>query len=319
MIADKARTETYRNFILSNRHLFKDKVVLDVGCGTSILSLFCADAGAKVVYAVDQSMEIINKAREIVFRNGKQDIIKLIHGRIQDIMLPVQRVDVIVSEWMGYCLLYEAMFDSVIWARDRYLKENGLLIPAKSTLYVAPFCHPEYRLSKIDFWDDIYGYDMGCFKPDVLKDIDVDTSLDSNHLVGAGNPFIRLDHYKTTVADLSFRNKPFSFTINRNITEPLDGFALWFDVTLSAPEPSSSASSCLTLSTGPEDAPTHWRQGLFLIDRKDRKEGETLRKDLRIDGEISFEKEGEDKEGLDISIEWRSDAGERGKQEWLLR
>ena len=319
MIADKARTEAYRNFILQNPNLFKDKVVLDVGCGTNILSLFCADAGAKVVYAVDQSEEIINKAREIVFRNGKQETIKLIHGRIEDISLPIPSVDIIVSEWMGYCLLFEAMCDSVIWARDRYLKDDGLMIPAHSTLYMAPFCHPEYRHSKIEFWDNVYGYDMSCFKPEVLKIIDVDTNLESTHLVAAKHSFISFDLYKAKVADLSFRDKSFSFTLNRDIPEQLDGFAIWFDVTLLAPKSSSSAFSNLTLGTGPEDAPTHWRQGLCLIDRKGRKQGMNLLKGLRIDGEVSFKKEGEDKEGLDIFIAWRSDAGESGKQEWLLR
>ena len=41
-------------------------------------------------------------------------------------LLQVDKVDVIVSEWMGYFLLYESMLDSVIWARDRYLAPNGL-------------------------------------------------------------------------------------------------------------------------------------------------------------------------------------------------
>jgi ribosomal protein L11 methylase PrmA len=47
MIKDRARTEAYRDSILKNAHLFKDKVVMDVGCGTGILSMFCAKAGAK--------------------------------------------------------------------------------------------------------------------------------------------------------------------------------------------------------------------------------------------------------------------------------
>lgn len=36
-------------------------------------------------------------------------------------------VDVIISEWMGYFLLRESMFDSVICARDRWLKPNGMM------------------------------------------------------------------------------------------------------------------------------------------------------------------------------------------------
>jgi 2-polyprenyl-3-methyl-5-hydroxy-6-metoxy-1,4-benzoquinol methylase len=47
MLKDEVRTRAYMNSIMSNKHLFKDKVVLDVGCGTGILSMFAAKAGAK--------------------------------------------------------------------------------------------------------------------------------------------------------------------------------------------------------------------------------------------------------------------------------
>ena len=52
MLKDLVRTKTYQNVIYNNTFLFKDKVVLDVGAGTGILSLFCAKAGAKHVFAV---------------------------------------------------------------------------------------------------------------------------------------------------------------------------------------------------------------------------------------------------------------------------
>jgi protein arginine N-methyltransferase 1 len=51
------------NAILKNPEVFKDKVVLDVGCGSGILSLFAAKAGAKMVIAVDMSDIIDNAIR----------------------------------------------------------------------------------------------------------------------------------------------------------------------------------------------------------------------------------------------------------------
>ncbi|KAI9765173.1 MAG: hypothetical protein M1840_007766 [Geoglossum simile] len=74
MLRDAVRTEAYRDFIYENKNLFAGKVVLDVGCGTGILSMFCAKAGAKKVIAVDNS-DIINKARENIFENRLGDVI----------------------------------------------------------------------------------------------------------------------------------------------------------------------------------------------------------------------------------------------------
>lgn len=62
---DEVRTETYKLFFEKNSDLFKDKVVLDIGCGTGILSLFAATAGAKQVIGVDQS-DIVYKAMDII-------------------------------------------------------------------------------------------------------------------------------------------------------------------------------------------------------------------------------------------------------------
>lgn len=48
MLKDSVRTRTYMNAILNNAYLFKDKIVLDIGCGTGILSLFSAKVGLAV-------------------------------------------------------------------------------------------------------------------------------------------------------------------------------------------------------------------------------------------------------------------------------
>ena len=148
------RTLTYRNAIYHNKHLVKDKIVLDVGCGTGILSMFAARAGAKLVIGVSDlvlrctchhiyitirwsapaSLSMLRKlSRRISLRRvsgvliwcgGSQIVaivITLIQGKIEEVELPVKQVDVIISEWMGYCLFYESMLSTVMCARDKWL------------------------------------------------------------------------------------------------------------------------------------------------------------------------------------------------------
>ena len=81
MLKDEVRTKAYRDFIYSNKPLFEGKTVLDVGCGSGILSLFCAMAGAKCVYAVDKS-DIINKARAVIYDNKLGHIITYVNPLI---------------------------------------------------------------------------------------------------------------------------------------------------------------------------------------------------------------------------------------------
>ena len=99
MLKDQVRTITYRNSIYQNPDLFRDKIVLDVGCGTGILSMFAAKSGAKMVIGVDMS-DIIHQARQIVKDNDLEDKVTLLQGKMEEVELPVPKVDIIISEWM---------------------------------------------------------------------------------------------------------------------------------------------------------------------------------------------------------------------------
>ena len=57
----------------------------------------------------------------------------------------MQEVDVIVSEWMGYFLIYESMLDTVIYARDKWLKKGGIMLPDHASLHITAIEDAEYR------------------------------------------------------------------------------------------------------------------------------------------------------------------------------
>ena len=92
---------------------------------------------------------IIEKAKEIVAINGMSDKITLLQGKMEEVQLPFDKVDIIVSEWMGYFLLYESMLDTVLYARDKYLAKDGLIFPDKATIWVAGIEDGEYKEEKI--------------------------------------------------------------------------------------------------------------------------------------------------------------------------
>jgi protein arginine N-methyltransferase 1 len=100
MLKDKVRTLAYKNAILKNKHLFSDKIVLDVGAGTGILSIFAAKAGAKHVYAIEKA-NIAKHSKNIIASNGFSEKITIIQGKVEEVKLPVEKVDIIISEWMG--------------------------------------------------------------------------------------------------------------------------------------------------------------------------------------------------------------------------
>lgn len=92
---------------------------------------------------------IIDKAKEIVERNGMSDKITLLQGKMEEVVLPFDKVDIIISEWMGYFLLYESMLDTVLYARDKYLVKDGLIFPDKATIFMAGIEDGEYKDEKI--------------------------------------------------------------------------------------------------------------------------------------------------------------------------
>merc|ERR1712002_1253680 len=254
MLKDEVRTLTYRNSMLNNKHLFKDKVVLDIGCVTGILSMFARKAGAKHVYGIDMS-SIIDHAKTIVKDNGMEDGITLIKGKVEEVELPVEKVDIIISEWMGYCLLYESMLDTVLYARDKWLKPDGLLFPDKASLFMTAIEDRDYKDDKINWWDSVYGFNMSAIKDVALSEPLVDV-VDKNQVVTDSCMMKEIDLKTVKVEDLNF-NVPFNINARRN--DYIHAFVVFFTVEFSPCHKRTG------FSTGPESRYTHWKQTVFYL------------------------------------------------------
>ncbi|KZF25228.1 putative ribosomal protein arginine N-methytransferase rmt3 [Xylona heveae TC161] len=335
MLKDTIRTDAYRDFIYENKDLFKGKVVLDVGCGTGILSMFCAKAGAKKVIAVDNS-DVLDKARQNIFENGLGDVITCVRGKIEEVTLPVPKVDIIVSEWMGYCLLYEAMLDSVLYARDRYLAPGGLMVPSHMTIHVAPLADPEYIESHISFWHSVYGFSMSAMLDKIYDEVKIRCTL-PKEIASDSSIFVDLPLHSVTTKDLSFR-KPFSVTLSKDI-DALDGWVIWFDTFFlrsqdAVPPKGARAEAWPTkpgtmnnqdgvaFTTGPHAKETHWAQGVLLIDHNKKRNSSAgpLKEGQKVAGTISFQKREDNPRELDIGLDWATEgAEEKGSQLWFMR
>lgn len=138
---------------------------MDIGCGTGILSMFAAKAGAARVIGVDCS-NIVDYAKENITANHLDHIITIVKGKVEEVELPfgIEKVDIIISEWMGYCLFYECMLDTVLYARDKWLLPNGLLFPDKACLYITAIEDRQYKDDKINWWDNVYGFNMSSIR-----------------------------------------------------------------------------------------------------------------------------------------------------------
>ncbi|KAF2737060.1 S-adenosyl-L-methionine-dependent methyltransferase [Polyplosphaeria fusca] len=326
MIEDRVRTQSYRKFIESFPHFFKDATILDVGCGTGILSLFCARVGAKKVYAVDAS-PIAATASKIVALNGYSNVVQVIQGRVEDdsVRKLIQKasVDVIISEWMGYGLLFEGMLDSVLKARDLYLKPDGHVFPNYCTLCVAPAADKAWSTEQRGekFWKEVEGFNFapmvklasGAWENEIAV-------LDVPDKVLAGQPvvFKTLDIKNLKVPDLNFVGN-FEIKLANRDLGPIDAFIIYFDTFFLSSEQLSDldtfdSNKCVDMeppegiafSTSPASTLTHWQQAVLFVDPA---QTIGLEKGDILKGSVRYSKIGDSNRGIQVQVNWDSLGG----------
>jgi len=256
MMQDYIRTSTYQRAILDNSVDFAGKVVLDVGAGSGILSFFAAQAGARKVYAVEASTMAIH-AKILIENNQLSNRIQIVPGKIEEIELP-EKVDVIISEPMGYMLYNERMLESYIHAK-KFLKPNGKMFPTTGDLYVTPFTDEALFMEivgKANFWyqQSFYGVDLTTLREAALEEYFKQPIVDNFDVrVCLAKPIkYTVNFLNAAEEDLYNMDIPLSFQMTT--TAVVHGLAFWFDVSF------DGTSAQVWLSTSPTQPLTHWYQ-----------------------------------------------------------
>lgn len=191
---------------------------------------------------------------------------------------------------MGYALLYESMLDSVLYARDKWLKKNGLIFPDRAALYLVGIEDADYKDEKIKFWDDVYGFNFSCIKEIAISEPLVDVVEAKQIMTAEPCKLIEFDITKVRKEDLDFSSS-FSLTAARD--DYCHGFVLYFDVTF------SSCHKPVGFSTSPYDPYTHWKQTTFYL-----REDLTMREGETVTGTFSCSRNAVNFRELDINISY---------------
>ncbi|KRX49490.1 Histone-arginine methyltransferase CARM1 [Trichinella murrelli] len=256
MMQDFIRTSTYQRAVLANLDDFKDKVVLDVGAGSGILSFFAVQAEAKTVYAIEASSMAVH-CETLTKSNGYEDRIKVIAEKVENAVLP-ELVDTIISEPMGCMLLNERMLESFVHAR-KFLKPGGKMYPTIGDLHFAPFSDEilyAETCAKANFWaqDHFHGINLSALKTQGFLEFFRQPIVDTFHcgiLMAHGLKYT-IDF--STCAEESFQRIEIPFDFEMKRTCFVHGMAFWFDVAF------IGTNSTVWLSTSPSEPLTHWYQ-----------------------------------------------------------
>lgn len=263
MLSDKPRTEAYKKAIETNVDYLADKVVLDVGCGTGILSMLAAKYGKVAkVYAVEAS-DMVQHTKVLVQHN-KLTNIEVLQGEIETIELP-EKVDIIISEWMGTLLLFEYMIESVLVGRDKWLKSDGLLWPSEASLFLVPCTAMQVFNKFVHFWEEQYGFDFSPLKPMAMNEFFskpmYNHEVSPNDCLSKAETILKLDMMSVTIDELEEIHQSFAFLVTREGV--FHGFSSWFKVSFNNYDSSKKE---VVLNTGPLHPLTHWKQDLFVMD-----------------------------------------------------
>jgi precorrin-6B methylase 2 len=254
MLRDGVRNEAYRRALL---HVVKPgDAVLDFGAGSGILSVFAAQAGARHVYAVERTATA-ELARRVIEANGLADKITVLQCDVEDVSLP-EKVDVIVSEWMGGFGVDENMLAPLVMTRERHLRAGGTIVPGRITAHLAPAAIPELDESIGHWRGRPHGVDLSVIaRLTAHETVHSQTHLEPRDLLAEPAVMWTHDPYTCSLAEA---DAPYVAKLTFTATRAgmISGFAAWFTADM-------GDGHVLTNAVGAPN--THWGRTLFPLER----------------------------------------------------
>jgi predicted RNA methylase len=133
MCEDKVRMAAYTDALAL---IANGKVLLDFGSGSGVLCFAATDNGALKVYGIERA-DIFKSCKREIKKRELTAKIKIMNCKVEEAPLEGTNIDILVSEWMGYFLLFERMLPSVIYAKKNFLAPAGIMIPAHARIFIA--------------------------------------------------------------------------------------------------------------------------------------------------------------------------------------
>jgi len=165
LLKDRLRTRSYWKAIESS--VRPSDVIVDIGCGSGILTFFAAIKGCRKIYAVDDSA-IIDCAEETARRNNLHHNIEFVKKDILKFK-PQEKIDLLIHEQIGTLIWDEGLLVKVSYIRDNFLKKTGRILPAEIDLYFVPSNYRSRFEESMSFWSrKQYGIDFSNLRRELL-------------------------------------------------------------------------------------------------------------------------------------------------------
>ena len=157
---DTIRNDAYRAAI--KKYVKPGSTVVDVGCGSGILSFFAAQAGSKKIYSIESS-DCCAHAKAAAALNGFSDRIHFLNQDLFKAKLK-EGIDVIIHEQIGSFLWDEGMQQKIGYVRDRFLKKDGIILPGYFELSLVPVSLTQTVFNQYPWRKKYYGLSFRNFE-----------------------------------------------------------------------------------------------------------------------------------------------------------